>query len=112
MLARPFRLRLRQDIGRAYRHSRRHNSANLEFRVVANQLPRSRATIVISTKVAKRAVVRNRARRRLRGLLRETWPQIKPGYDVLITSRSDLSGLTTQQLRTEVTELLQKAQLL
>lgn len=112
MLARPFRLRLRRDIGRVYRHSRRFNSQHLEIRVVANQLSRSRVTIVISTKVAKRAIARNRARRRLRALLREAWPRVKPGNDLLITSRSDLSQLQAEQLRQEILGLLEKAQLL
>lgn len=47
----------------------------------------SRFAFVVSTKVDKRAVVRNRLTRRLRESVRSLLPQIKPGYLVLIIAK-------------------------
>ena len=52
-----------------------------------NGLRENRLGLTVSTKLGK-AVVRNRARRRLRELYRLNEPKLKRGYDVVIVARS------------------------
>ena len=47
----------------------------------------TRLGVTVSTKLGK-AVVRNRARRRLRELFRLAQPNMKQGYDVILVARS------------------------
>lgn len=44
------------------------------------------------------AVVRNRVRRRIRGVLRELEPEVQPGWDVLLVARPALVGADHETL--------------
>lgn len=52
-----------------------------------NSLGHNRLGITVSTKLGG-AVVRNRARRRLREVFRLAQPQLRQGYDVVLVARS------------------------
>ena len=52
-----------------------------------NRLGASRLGLTASTKLG-RAVVRNRARRRLREVYRLSLPRLRPGYDLVIVARA------------------------
>ncbi len=68
--------------------------------------------MVVSKKVSKRAVVRNRNRRRVSGVLESGWQTLGSGYDIVITVRGDLADLTASQVEQTVTRALQQAGLL
>ena len=67
---------------------------------------------MVSTKVSKRAVVRNKVKRRLREISRELLPNISSGWDVVVMTKPQVVELETEQLRKGLTELLEKARLL
>jgi ribonuclease P protein component len=54
------------------------------------------------------AVQRNRARRVLRAAIREVAPRGVEGHDVVLVAREAIRGARTQDLITEMTELLQR----
>lgn len=69
-----------------------------------------RVAVVVSRKVNKSAVVRNRIRRRIYEIVRTTDQDIKPGTDLVFTVFSDqIAELETTKLQTTVKELLEKA---
>ena len=53
-----------------------------------NGLGRNRLGVTVSTKLGG-AVVRNRARRRLREVFRLAQPDLRTGYDVILVARGD-----------------------
>ena len=68
---------------------RRGRSAVTPFLVLycrPNRLGRNRLGITVSTKLGG-AVVRNRARRRLREVFRLAQPDLRTGYDVILVAR-------------------------
>ncbi len=66
-----------------------------------------RAAIVVSRKVNKSAVVRNRIRRRVYEALRELAPQIRDPYDIVLITYSDqVAQLSAADLRAALTSLL------
>lgn len=72
----------------------------------------SRLAIVVSKKVTKKAPVRNRIRRRLYEAVRQRWPMILPGYDIVITVFDErVATIDTNQLQQYVDELLDQAKL-
>jgi ribonuclease P protein component len=77
----------------------------------ANHLSLSRFGFVVSKKVDKRAVVRNRTRRVLRSVVEDLFPQIKPGFNVLFILREPIEK-KTEELEKEVTQVFTKADLL
>ena len=69
-----------------------------------------RVAVVVSRKVSKSAVVRNRIRRRIYEVVRKSSAQISPGTDLVFTVWSDeLAGLEAPKLQSAITGLLEKA---
>ena len=68
-----------------------------------------RVAVVVSKKVHKSAVARNRVRRRLYEAIRALDPQPNPGTDMIFTVFSDqLKDMPSQKLQKAVTELSKK----
>ncbi len=83
--------------------------------VLTNSLPElpsgsiwinSRFGIVISKKVSKKAVVRNRIKRRIKGALRELIDRIRPGRLVTIVCRSVITECEYDEILRELKKLL------
>lgn len=69
-----------------------------------------RLAVVVSRKVHKSAVVRNRIRRRIYEIIRSESPRIGRPYDLVLTAYSDsLAEMPFDQLRQLILEKLEKA---
>lgn len=110
MLARAYRLRQSRDIARVYKKGS-YGSGNgvLSAKALASGHRDSRAVVVVSKKIDKRAVVRNRLRRRLVGDLESHWETLKAGYDIVVSVHSDVSGLPAPQLHDHLSQALKRA---
>ena len=108
MLAAPNRLRKAYDITRVYRRGKYGGSGMLSVKVLATGRPESRATIVVAKKISKRAVVRNRIRRRLAGILHDEWQTVRPGYDIVVTVHQDIAGEDAKTLSSALVTALRK----
>lgn len=72
-----------------------------------------RVAVVVSKKVSKKAVVRNRIRRRLYEQVRIRSLQINKPYDIALTAYSDkIINITNKQLEKQITSLFKKAQII
>lgn len=77
-------------------------------RVVLFVAPGSGAFALVAGKKVGGAVQRNRARRVLRAALREVAPQGVEGHDIVLVAREAIRDARTQDLITEMTELLER----
>ena len=75
-------------------------------RVVLLVAPGSGGYALVAGKKVGGAVQRNRARRILRAALREVAPRGMDGHDIVLVAREGIRGARTQDLITEMTELL------
>ncbi len=83
--------------------------ANLKFLFRGDNKP-YRVAVVVSRKVSKSAVVRNRIRRRIYELVRQAPEPIPAGLDlVILVYNEELAKQQYEELTTAVTHLLQKA---
>ncbi|MCJ2544425.1 ribonuclease P protein component [Thermostichus vulcanus] len=116
MLPAHHRLRERRAFQALYRASQRRSSAGLTllFHPMPPELEGipSQVGLVISRKVSKSSVRRNRLRRQLREILRSLCPNLKPGYRLLLIPKAGVLNWSWGQLQVEVQRLLQKADLL
>lgn len=112
MLKRRFHLKLRRDFQRLYQQGQVGSVELLLLRARPNGLAHSRVAVVVSTKISKKAWVRNRLRRRLAALLREHWGRVKPGFDISISPKTDISNLPAAALAAQLQAGLQKLGLL
>ena len=77
-------------------------------RVVLFLAPGSGEFALVAGKKIGGAVQRNRARRVLRAAIREVAPRGVEGHDVVLVAREAIRDARTQDLITEMTELLQR----
>jgi ribonuclease P protein component len=78
--------------------------------IVNNRRKTYRLAVVVSRKVHKSAVVRNRIRRRIYEIIRQAAPHISMPYDIVIMVYSDqLADLPAEQLHAAMHEKLEKA---
>lgn len=135
-LPKSHRLKRRREFDQVYRQGRRYPDRHLLVRVspVPPALDRqsmplpssasqaraaldplampSRIAVVVSTKVSKRAVVRNLVRRRIQAALTQLLRCFKPGYWVVITVKPVAVECAYPDLLRELKQLLTKAEVL
>ena len=110
MLAREFRLRSAADIARVYKRGVYGGSGGaLSVKAVKSGRALNRAVIVVGKKVSKKAVVRNRIRRRLVELVGPLVTTAAPGWDIVLSVHSDISALPVAELRNHVAQALGRA---
>lgn len=108
MIAKQHRFHGRNAINYAYRKGRTVRSSYCTLRYVYNGRRRTyRAAVVVSRKLSKSAVVRNRIRRRLYEQLRQGMEPSKP-YDMILTPHSEqIADMPEKQLNEIISEILQ-----
>lgn len=109
MLPKIHRLRLDKDFKIIFRQSRQGQSGQLILRWAPSGKLFSRFGIVVSAKAAKKAVERNRLRRRIGEMLRSHLAEIKQGFDIIFIAKAGLTNLNYRELEKIAVELLRKA---
>lgn len=113
----PGRLRTAAEFKRVYRTGRTYHSRSFTLRVAAadQAADRSHPTafgFVVSTKVSKSAVVRNRIRRRAREFVRRNAVVIAPGRAVAVIAKPSAAGLASAETIAELSSLFKQATLI
>jgi ribonuclease P protein component len=108
MIAKKYRFHGYGSLNYLHRHGQAVRGKNLAAKFAPNarrQLPRF--AVVVSKKVLKSAVARNRLRRRIFEIIRHNIRPDSPSVDVMITVFSpELLGAEHQKLKTDVELLL------
>ena len=68
--------------------------------------------LVVSRKVAIRAVDRNRLKRRGRAIVQELLPQLKDNYACLLFFKKPATALTYQELKNTIREIFARASII
>ncbi len=132
-LSKPNRLSSRHDFRAVFREGIRRNGSHLTLRALRpkaestspdvqettqsrpnTQLQPTRIGISISTKVSKKATVRNRIKRQLRAAFRRLLPRISPGWliAIVVQPSAGQQECVTQQFLQELEQLLAAAEVL
>ncbi|MDP2649906.1 MAG: ribonuclease P protein component [bacterium] len=91
------------------------NSLNSHFftiKIVLNSKDYNRFSFVVSKKIDKNAVERNRIKRIFHNCIQELYPEIKTGFDMLFLVRSTVKELAKEKIYEEIKESLKKGQYL
>jgi ribonuclease P protein component len=94
------------------RDEKKISSPTLIIRSVKNTLSYNRFIFIISKKVDKRAVVRNRIKRLLASYIEKIYNDLTQGLDIAITVRKEVSKTSTDILCKDLAILLKKQNLL
>jgi ribonuclease P protein component len=108
---RRFRLRKNSDFQRVRREGKAYAHPLVVLIVAPNGLPQVRVGVAAGRSVGK-AVQRNKAKRRLREIMRPLLPLLPPGYDLMLIARKPMADAPFAAIRTAVVSLLRRAGLL
>lgn len=109
MLARKDRLTAEKDYARIFAKGRPFSGRGIGMKVVRNGMDGSRFGFVVSTKVSKRAIVRNLIKRRMREIVRKRLPSVIGGIDVVFMARPETVKMAFADIERTIGELLAKA---
>ncbi len=109
MLARGHRLTDRRAFDQLYRRGQRLSTEHFLVRLEGTGRKELRFGVVMSTKVSKRAVIRNRHKRQIRAVLESLVTHLPRGWDILITVRRAVrERCEWEDFRKELRSLLER----
>lgn len=111
MISQVHRFHGRNTLTRVYRQGKTVRGPNIALKHMRNHRTKTyRAAVVVSRKVHKSAVVRNRIRRRIYEALRSNEPDIQDPHDLIfVIYGEEFAEMEFSSLQNEVTTLLKKA---
>ena len=103
MLSSKNRLRKKSDIGKVFKNGKTVAGRFIFLRVAKNGLRDNRFAFVVSLKVSKKAVIRNKIKRRLREIIRQT--ELKQGFDFVIIAKPLIVNQNFQEIKQDLNEI-------
>lgn len=111
MLPKINRIKKKKDFEEIFKKGASFKNSLLILRVLENNLDSSRFAFIVSLKVSKSAVKRNKVRRRLSEIIRANFLEIKNGIDVVLISIPGIEKKDFPEIKEAVEKLLVKAKL-
>ena len=112
VLSKKYRITARGDFTGVFKGTIRARSGPFLFMCRKNDLPYSRFGFIVSLAVSKKAVARNKLRRKLHEITRSLFSFLPSGYDCVIRAYPGADTLTYREIHNNVLFLLKKAGLI
>ncbi len=113
MLPKQYRLPLRTELVRIQKEGKLFQGRLFSLLVAPQSANKpSRFGFIISSKIHKKAVKRNRARRLLIEAIQFLLFRIKPGFDTVFLAKKAIIGPELEEIKRETKDLFQEASLL
>lgn len=112
MLCNRNRLRKKREVERVLKEGKGFKEEFLILKVKKNKLEELRFGFIVSQKVSKKAVVRNKIKRRLREVVKEEIKGIKKGFDIILIALPKTETKDFQDIRKTIEKLFKKAGIL
>jgi len=109
MLPKENRLKNKKDFEKVFKNGKGLKEGLLYVKFAGNNLAYSRFGFIVSTKVSKKAVVRNKIKRVLREAVKSEIKNIKKGIDAAIIVNP---GIKKEELSLKIKSLFKKAKLI
>jgi ribonuclease P protein component len=112
MLSKINRLRKQKDIDSVFSKSRTAKDGDLTMKVALNSLNTIRFCFIVSRRVSKDAVGRNKIKRRLREIARSSLSGLARGYDLLVIASPGAAKLSFPETKSSLRRLFERLGLL
>ena len=106
------RLRKKNDFDRVFKKGKSSYDKILGIKVLFNEQEENRYGVIVSTKISKKAVKRNRIKRQIREAVKALAPDLKKGLDLVVIALPGASDKDYWELKTSLENHLQKLKLL
>jgi ribonuclease P protein component len=106
------RLKKERDFQQVIRNGKYLSSDLISIKFFSNSIGTTRIGFIVSKKISKKAVLRNRIKRILRESTRRYLDKIKEGYDIIIIAKEKMKEIESNEVIKEMEYLLNKANLI
>lgn len=107
-LSKKFRLSKKNDFEAVFENGRKIYGKYVSLFAVKNNLKFNRFGVIVSNKVSKKAVERNRIRRRITEVIKQDFKLLKNGFDFVIVAKHQIRDKNYQSIKDEILELFVK----
>ena len=112
MLPKENRLKKKKEFEAIFKGGRSLRSLSFFLKYLGNGTENTKVGFVVSKKVSKRAVERNKAKRRLREAFREVKDEIREGVSVVVVANPSIKDRAFKEIKEEVSSILKKGELI
>jgi ribonuclease P protein component len=112
MLKEVNQLRLDKEFDQVFKKGRSGYVEILGIKAFFTKTGESRFGILVSNKVSKKAVERNKIKRQIREILRLKLAKIKPGYDIVVITFPSILGKSYKEIELAIDSALDKLKIL
>ena len=109
MLKNENRLKNERDFERVYKKGGFAQGKYLKLNLLENKARRQRASVVVSKKLEKSAVKRNRIKRVYREVLKVFLADLDKNYDLVLTPKKESFDVPLEELKEDFSNILKKA---
>ena len=106
MLNKKYRITKKEDFTEINKKGKKIGSSHFIIKFTQNSLGYSRYGIIISTKISKKAVERNKIKRQLREIIRINYDTLPQGYDIVIYTKKNICNVLFHELEKEILKSL------
>lgn len=110
MLPQHERLKRRIDFDQLRQEGKRHNRRSLSLVVLKSTEPERKAGFIVTKRLSKKAVIRNRIKRQMRAAYLLHRPHLKQGYLFLFIARQAAMEGSFSHLESQMKALLREAE--
>jgi len=112
MLPKENRLKKEKEFEAVFKGGRTIKGKSVFLRYLINGTDKTKVGFVVSKKISKLAVVRNKAKRRMRDIVRLKKDGLKEGLSIVIISLPSITKLKYKEIKEDLENLLSKEELI
>ena len=112
MLPKENRLKKEKEFEAVFKGGRTIKGKSVFLRYLINGTDKTKVGFVVSKKISKLAVIRNKAKRRMRDIVRLKKDGLKEGLSIVIVSLPSISKMTYKEIKEDLENLLSKEELI
>lgn len=112
MLPREYKLKKESDFKKVFKQGKYCQQQFVKIKILKNDLAINRFGFLVGLKISKKAVQRNKIKRRLEEIIRLNLSKMKSGFDVIISVDPEIKEENYQAIEENLIGLFKKAELL
>lgn len=112
MLPKENRLKKEKEFEKVFKGGRTLKGKSVFLRYLTNGTDKTKIGFVVSKKISKLAVIRNKIKRRMRDIVRLKKDTLKQGLSIIIISLPPIKTMAYREIKEDLENLLKKEELI
>ncbi len=112
MLPRKYKLKKDNDFKRIFNNGKYRQEDFIKIKFLKNDSDISRFAFIVGLKVSKKAVLRNKIKRRLEEVIHSVFDQIKSGFDIIVFIDKIIIEKKYTEIEESLINLLKKSKII